>query len=153
MKRVSVMGVVVGAVADIVASNVAAFPILVVAATKVDVRSLPKQEQGHALLQAVQATHSLFAAQLLLGSACSVLGGYIAARIAKHDQVLNGALSAFLCVGLGVYALLAKSDGFSPLTHAALFVASPLCGALGGYLAERGSRSTAGPPVAPTTAA
>ncbi len=32
----------------------------------------------------------------ILGGIFSVLGGYVAARIAKHDEVLNGALSSIL---------------------------------------------------------
>jgi len=39
----------------------------------------------------------------------SVLGGYVSARIAKHDELLNGALSSILCVGGGTYAVISGS--------------------------------------------
>jgi len=69
-----------------------------------------------------------------LGSLCSVFGGYVAAWIAKHDEVLNGALSSILCVGSGVYALLGARAAGDAALHLALLPLSPALGALGGYL-------------------
>ena len=46
------------------------------------------------------------AMHFLVGAACSVLGGYVAARIAKRDEILNTAVSSFLCVGMELYAML-----------------------------------------------
>jgi hypothetical protein len=79
----------------------------------------------------------LRAAQLLLGGLCSVLGGFHAAWIAKHHEILNGAASSFLCIAMGLYSLAGKTpvDGF----HIALPVVSPALGALGGYLRTLGS--------------
>ena len=149
MSRVSLKGVVVGGVVDIVATNLVALPVLVVAAAQANVAQLPKEEQGRAMLAAVNASPALFAVQLLLGSLCSVLGGYVAGRIAKRSEALNGALSAFLCVGFGVYALISRSDSIGPLGHAAFLVLSPVLGAAGGVLgARRNSRKAAAAPPA-----
>jgi fructose-specific phosphotransferase system IIC component len=73
---------------------------------------------------------------MFFGMLCSILGGFVAARIAKRGALLNGALSAFLCVGFGVYALVSKTNTVSPWMHAAGFLLSPALGALGGYLWE-----------------
>jgi hypothetical protein len=53
-------------------------------------------------------------------------------RIAKHDEVPNGALSSILCVGFGVYAV-ANGTGHLWL-HLLYLHLSPALGALGGYL-------------------
>jgi len=78
--------------------------------------------------------------QLLIGFLCSVFGGYVAAWIAKHDELLNGALSSFLCVLLGIATVTLAKD-FSPIaTKTLLIVASPVCGLFGGYLRRSQSR-------------
>jgi hypothetical protein len=136
MSQVSVKGVVIGGVTDIVATNIAALPVVVIAAMQAGVHTLPKAEQAKATADALQNTPSLFLATMFLGMLCSVLGGYVAARIAKRGAVLNGALSAFLCIGFGVYALVAGTNTVSPWMHAAAFLLSPALGALGGYLWE-----------------
>ena len=137
MRRVSLIGVVLGGVADIVATAIMSFPIMVVAAMKGDLISLPKDEQTRAIMQIMQGTPSLYAAGFVLGAICSVFGGYLAARIARRATMLNGALSAWLCVGLGVYAMATGQDSSAPSRHLLFFALSPALGALGGYLRLR----------------
>ena len=48
------------------------------------------------------ASTLLFISSPILGGLCSVLGGYVAARIAKHDELLKGELSSILCVASGL---------------------------------------------------
>lgn len=67
----------------------------------------------------------------ILGLAISGLGGYLAAWIAKHDEMLNGGLSSFLFVLTGLFQILAGRS-----TYMAAFlslVALPASGVLGGY--------------------
>jgi hypothetical protein len=141
MKQISVKGIVVGAIADIVATSLLAIPVVMIAAAKIDLLHVAKEQQTRVLLSAIHATPSLYIAQLLLGSFCSLLGGYLAARIARRSELLNGALSAFLCVGLGVYALATGRDTTGPWASALFFGLSPVLGAAGGYLYRRRSLS------------
>jgi hypothetical protein len=46
-------------------------------------------------LAAIHANPWLYGTQLLIGLGCSVFGGYVAAWIAKHDELLNE-LAVFL---------------------------------------------------------
>ena len=90
MRRVSIKGVLIGSVVDIVASLlsgilIAVFVVLISVLAHIQRRSL---DQFGALAGV------WFACGLVI----SALGGYIAARIARHDEVLNGALSASLCI-------------------------------------------------------
>lgn len=154
MSRVSVKGVVLGGLVDIVATNIVAFPVIIVAALRANAMALPKEQQTPAVMQALQNTTSLFVTQLILGGLCSILGGYIAARVARREALLNGALSSFLCVGFGLYSFITKVDAFGPWAHVGFLVTSPLLGALGGWLwARRRSRAGLSPAAAAAIAA
>lgn len=128
MKRISLKGVVIGNILDIVSTNIAALPIMMY----ILISSRPSADST------VQAliTNGLFrVSSIILGALCSVLAGYVSARIAKRDEVLNGALSSILCVAGGVYAVFSGSTAL----HLALLPVSPVLGSFGGYLSSRRS--------------
>ena len=153
MRRLSAKGIVLGGFTDIVATNVVAIPLMAVAAARASVASLPAAEQTAAMLAAMRASPGLQVASWVLGGACNVLGGYVAARLARRGEVLNGALSAWLCVTLGLYGM-ASDMGAIPLwQHLAGFVLSPALGALGGYLRLRRADRPAEPPFTAPAAA
>jgi hypothetical protein len=85
------------------------------------------------------ASTLLFISSPILGGLCSVLGGYVAARIAKHDELLKGELSSILCVGSGVYALVNGRAGGDLLVHLAYLPLSVALGTLGCFLRARQS--------------
>ena len=133
MKKISIKGVLVGGVTDIVATNILTLPILIYATNKLDLaRASPEQLQA-----ALHANTSLYALQLLIGFGCSALGGYVAAWLAKHDELLNGPLSSFLCMAFGIYSLAASPGSNYRWEELLLLPASPACGLLGGYLRRR----------------
>ena len=76
-------------------------------------------------------------AQILIGLACSALGGFVAARIAKHDELLNGALSSLLCLALSIYVVATGQDLSPRWVQMLLLPASPVMALLGGYLMQR----------------
>jgi putative membrane protein (TIGR04086 family) len=84
-----------------------------------------------------QATPWLYRAQLLVGLACSVLGGYVAAWLAKQDELLNGALSFFLCVVIGSYSIASGKDSNAHWVQILILISAPLCGLFGGCLRVR----------------
>ncbi len=131
---------IIGSITDIVTTNLLAIPLVVYVAATRDLTAVPKDEISGAVIQILQNDPILFSTQFLFGSVCSVLGGYVAARIAKHHELLNGALAAFLCVGSGLYALLfGATSALWP--HLLGIVASPVLSAFGGYLRLRAVRS------------
>jgi hypothetical protein len=114
-QRVSVAGVVVGGITDVFASSVLALPIVIYL-----------QIKGFAAI--ASAIHSggwLYWLQLAIGLGCSGLGGYVAAWIAKHDELLNGLLSSFLCTAIGLYSVLLGKDSQSLLAQILLLSAAP----------------------------
>jgi hypothetical protein len=138
VSKVSFRGVFVGAITDIVATDLLNIPLVMYEISKHDTSNLPK-EQAHATLVAAWHGDTLvYLAGLFIGLACSVFGGYVAAYIAEHDELLNGLLSSFLCVTMGVYSIAAGHYPSSRWIEAAMLsAAAPICGLAGGYLRFR----------------
>jgi putative membrane protein (TIGR04086 family) len=134
MRKISVKGVLIGGIVDIVSSGLLGIPLAVYALSKVDVTHTPKDQLGAAILAVTHASPWLYATQLLFGLLCSVLGGYVAASLAKHDELLNGTLSSVLCLAVGFYSIALGKDSHAHWVQFLMLVASPICGFLGGYL-------------------
>ena len=101
---------------------------------RVNFLGMPSDQVTKALTQTIQNDWMLFTIQLLIGSACSIFGGYIAALIAKHDELFNGALSAYLCFAIGAYSIIKGAEIQSIWLSILGFALSPALGLLGGYL-------------------
>jgi hypothetical protein len=93
-----------------------------------------------AIASSIHSSAWLYGLQLTIGIGCSVLGGYVAACVAKHDEALNGLLSSFLCTGMGVYSLFSGKDSQSMFVQILLLVAAPAFAFLGGYLRQSQKR-------------
>lgn len=151
IRRVSLKAVALGAITDIVGTNLLLLPVAIVATLGV-----PQSAGGSRPNIAELFTEDLrlYGVALLLGSIASIAGGWVAARIARRDELLHGALSAIACVAGGVYGLFAASDKLPLSQHLAFLVLSPALGALGGVLQARfaARRATAIEPHAPPRA-
>ena len=137
VQKISFKGVIIGGLVDIVATYLAVIPLSIVLAMQVNVASVPKAQQGQVLAAAMRSSSMFFLSGIIIGSLCSILGGYVAARIAKHEALLNGALSAWLCIGIGISSMFGKSDTMTPVQHVLYLIASPMLAALGGLLWQR----------------
>jgi hypothetical protein len=126
MGRVSIIGVLVGGLTDIVSSTLFAIPLLVYVTARFDVH-------GHAAVRLIFSDAWLYTLVFATGVAGSALGGYVAATIARHDELLNGFLSCIVCTGIGIYSVVA---GKSPSVSVQLlsFATAPVFALLGGYL-------------------
>jgi len=133
MRKVSIKGVLVGGVVDVAATTILAIPLAIYAMAKFHLLDAPKGS-GHAVASAIHASPWRYGVQLLIGLGCSVLGGYVGAWIAKHDELLNGLLSSFLCTVTGIYSIVAVKNSGSVSEHVFLLIAAPLFGLFGGYL-------------------
>jgi hypothetical protein len=79
MSKRLLIGALVGGVVDIAAANLLSVPIA-------------------AYLAALHANHLAYALSLGIWGLSSILGGYVAARIAKGKGIVVGALSSYACV-------------------------------------------------------
>ena len=134
MSRISIRGVLVGGITDFVSTNVLSFPIMMGIMVKNDIAHMPSDQIKSAMQSAIRHSPTLYGVLLLVGIGCSVLGGYVAASLSKHDETLNGALSSFLCVALGIWALTTTTWQVANLKEVLLGFTSPFLGYLGGYL-------------------
>jgi len=134
MRRISFVGVIVGGISDIVLTGILSMPVFVYALVSSGLVAVPRAQQDSALLALVQSNGVLHATLLALGALASLLAGYIAAWIAKREEVLNGALSSFLCVASELYAFSKGQFGGPIWLAVALLPVSPALGAAGGYL-------------------
>ena|SRR6185312_1107576 len=137
MKKISIKGVLIGGVVDIVSTNIAVLPLTLYIMRAENLMSLPPQEGTKKVLEIMHTNSLYYAITLILGGICSILGGYVAARIAKREEILNGALASFLCVGSGIYAI-ASGESSAPLwLHVLFLLLSPSVAAFGGFLRLR----------------
>jgi hypothetical protein len=148
MGNFSLKGVAVGGIVDVVSSGFAGVPLAIYAMVRSQATSLPEAQRTAALTTAMHAP-GIHAAAMLIGALCSVLGGYVAATLAKRGEVMNGALSAWFCVAIGIYSVAWGSGSVSALQQVVTFVLSPLLGALGGYLRLRQLGAPSDGPLAP----
>jgi hypothetical protein len=135
--KVSPKGVLIGGVVDVLSSSLMGIPLAIYAVSKVDLAHTPKDQLGPAIAAVSHATPWLYGMQLLLGLACSVLGGYVAGWLAKHDELLNGVLSSWLCVAIGIYSIASGKDTHALWVQVLILISAPLCGVFGGYLRLR----------------
>ena len=134
MSKVSMKGVVIGGVTDIVSSSILGIPLVVYVMSSLDLKRLPKDQVQPALVAAIHSNASFHAVHLLVGLVCSALGGYVAAWLAKHDEILNGALSSFLCIAIGIYSISAAVQHGQLWEQLLVLAASPVFALFGGYL-------------------
>ena len=140
MKALSFKGILIGGIVDVGLSFVLGIPLSVYVILKVASLHLPKA-QIHDAISGINREMPIFLGQMVLGIVCSILGGYLAARIAKHDEMLNGAMSSWFCLLVAFYALSHVGPVFSPLVSALTTLAGPAGATLGGYIRLRQIRS------------
>jgi hypothetical protein len=136
MKRVSFKGVAIGNITDILATNLILLPVIIYIVGDPTARSA-SGNAADAVTEILMRSQLFIISSSILGGLCSVLGGYVSARIAKHDQLLNGALSSILCIASGLYSLIHGSSSGHSWLHLAYLPLSPALGALGGFLCLR----------------
>jgi hypothetical protein len=135
--KISPKGVLIGGIVDVLSSSLLGVPLAIYAASKVDLAHTPKEQLASAIAAVSHATPWLYGTQLLLGLACSVLGGYVGAWLANRDERLNGAASSFLCVAIGIYSIASGKDSHALWVQILMLISAPVCGYIGGFLRLR----------------
>ncbi len=130
MSAISIKGVVIGAVFDIVVSGIFGF-----AAGMIYVLSAGITAPEDIARLATAPEVRVFS--YVSGGLISIIAGYLAARIAGRGELINGTLSSVLCVGLGLVAALVSHPPEFGIKEILQFAFSPLLGLLGGYLRLR----------------
>ena len=137
MKNIAILGVVVGGIVDIVLSTLTGIIFVAIWASShsSEFSNLPKAQMADYVKNAIENNPMLYGTMFFLGSLCSIVGGYVAARIAKKSELLNGACAAWLCILIGIYGLF--TGGHSPILTIITIPLSAALGAIGGWLRQR----------------
>lgn len=126
-QRISIAGVLMGGIAYVFASGVVgALPAIIYIETK----------GAPAFYSSIQSGGRLYWLEFSIGLGCSALGGYFAAWIAKHDELLNGLLSSLLYTAIALYSILLDKGSQSLLTQILLLPVAPAFALAGGYLRQ-----------------
>lgn len=135
-KKLSLPGIVVGAVVDVVGTNIWGLALVTVLIVFHHLIGHPQAEMLSQIHHWLSDDPWVIFLNYVIGGAFTLLGGYVAAVIAKHNEVLNGGSASFLCI---VFVLC--TAGSLPLWQILLaIVFNPLVGMLGGYLRLRQTR-------------
>jgi hypothetical protein len=134
MREVSAPAIVIGGVCDVVLSGILGIPLVIYTVSSRGLAGLPKEQLHGAVVSAIHGAATLHAAQLGIGIGCSMLGGFIAASIAKQGRLLNGILASWLCMAVGFYSLVSGRGGESVPVNLGLIAITPLCYLAGAWL-------------------
>jgi hypothetical protein len=154
IKDISVTGIALGATSDIAATNLLLVPVAIVFFVRLAQSSLTPAERTAAFTRAISDDPRLYLLGMVLGGAASVFGGWVAARMARRAELMNGALSAIACVGFGIYGMATRADTVPLWQHFTFLVLSPALGALGGAIRQRqhaGLTPGASPSIEPSS--
>jgi len=132
--RVSIKGIVLGSLFDLVATVVFAFSLGFYLAIS----------HGGDQEAAMRAANSgdWLAFSVVVASALTVVAGYLAAWIAGRGELINGTLSAVFSMAIMLPMTWDQPMPWSATVTVLLFIATPLLGLLGGYLRSRQTNSS-----------
>ena len=115
MRGLSPLGILVGAASDLVLTIVLSSLLQVWVFATTDLSHLPREQAQAALAAALSGLSPLYVAQLVLGFGCSVLGGFIAAALARERHVLNAVLAGVLISAVNLFLIARGVTKASPL--------------------------------------
>jgi len=132
-RRISIVGVIAGGTVDLLLTGLAFTPLRLYAIRVAGLQKTPSEELARAVTIAIHSRPELYAIALVVGTLCTVLGGYVAARIAKRDPALNGFFAALFSVLAVAFAATSGKDPtglFERFLMECLTLAAGLCGGL-----------------------
>jgi len=137
MKKLSFKGIIIGSITDIVSSNIFQIPLFVWITISLSRSGVSQEQMKSAIILALHDNASYFLFSVMIGGSCSILGGYVAAKIAKQHEVLNGTLASFLCIFGSLYTIFTGTSQFPLWQQIFFLLLSPVLTAFGGYLRSR----------------
>jgi hypothetical protein len=143
MNKISIKALLAGTVTHYLLNYILlAIPIIYVL-IPLKTQEVGFEELGTIFLNAIEATGNLSLLQTLASLASALAAGYVAARIARKNELLNGFLGALPCNAFAMYRLMVRPDGLVAGVDYALIGAAFLCALCGGFLAAALNRACA----------
>jgi hypothetical protein len=150
MKKISVKGfllsILVHCLTDIVLGLLFLALILTYSVISVLVLHVPHAQMLAEMKTALHGDNPLHVAVLLVGLVSIAFGGYVAARVAKHDELLNAGLSSFPWIAYKIYIIAARKNSMSLWLQIILLLATPALAIAGGEFMRRQREGRNHPP-------
>ncbi|WP_332776379.1 hypothetical protein [Polaromonas sp.] len=130
MAKVSIKGIIIGTVVMLLLDLVGGIALMI-ALGGASLYELPQEGQGAAI---AEFAHSLpyLTGSVIIGLLITVLGGYLAARIAKREAYLNSGMLGVVGVVIGLFL----AEGLPLWFNAVAFLLTIPAALLGGHLAK-----------------
>jgi hypothetical protein len=129
MSKVSIKAVVIGGIVDVVATMLCMLIAVIYLVNRVLAHGA--SATGGTIIAPPPETHAVL---VVVAGVCSLFGGYVAGRIAKHHELFNGALSSYLSIVCGLILLPFDKSPAAVQNLLVAIVTSIILGMLGGYL-------------------
>lgn len=131
MKKVSIKGVVLGSIVTLGLDTFATIILAIVFEKQVVKTGMTNQQVAEAMAGVSRGMDFLIAS-LVIGTLTTVVGGYIAARVAKKNFYLNSSIIGFIGIVLGIVF-----SGSSPVwLNVAAFITVIPAALAGGLIAK-----------------
>jgi small-conductance mechanosensitive channel len=128
-RRIDWLAIAIGAVTDTVGTIAFMFLFGVVAAFASEMQHLSSSEMEARLQRPV-----MMIALMIIGLSFTVLGGYVAGRVSKVNQVMHGGIVG----SIGIILVLLFWNSAPVWNNIVSLVTTVPCGLLGGWLAGQG---------------
>ena len=131
MKKISIKGIVLGVIATIGLDTVAGVVLVLIFGGHLFKSGITNQQLEEAMTVVAQGNNFLISS-LIIGTLTTVLGGYIAARVARKEVYLNSGI-----VGLfGIFSGVFLAGGYPIWFNVAAFLTVVPAALTGGHLAK-----------------
>lgn len=138
---VKIRPIIVGAVVDYLATYAFTILYLIFFFMKEPLEGgSPSQETFEKAMSEMLSSPEALVALSVIGAICTALGGYVAGRLAKADQIKHGALVGVVSLVLGALQMstLGEANPFPYWYELVAYIVTIPAGALGGYFAQAG---------------
>jgi type III secretory pathway component EscS len=132
--KISIKAILIASLVDVIGSSVVGMLVGIVVGMYYGLTKLPPSEMS-TQLKIVMTNPGIHGTLIFMGCLISIFAGYIAARIAKHRELLHGAASSFLCVIIGLFTIITTPyNASSFMLNLLLLISGPVLGLLGGFI-------------------
>jgi nitrate/nitrite transporter NarK len=133
LKRINILSIIVGIIVDMVGTMIASsiFTAIYVLSNHIDIQNIKE----------LYTNNLYISLSMIIGAIFSILGGFVAARIAKQNKLMNSAIIGIACEIVGIYTIFNGKSFLPTWYHVMAFIITIPLTLIGGALAIRFKKS------------
>jgi len=141
MKKISFKGIFGGTIVHYLLGYVLLIIPIVYVLLPLQTQEVGFEQLGNVFLNAIEGSARLPSLQFLAQLVSALAAGFVAARLAGRNELLNGFLGALPCSALAVWRLMTRPDGLVANIDYVLIAAALMCALFGAFLAAALNRA------------